>query len=279
MTTRLLLSAWVGLLFLAGMASAPAAEIKTKDGKIYRSAVIVSVDNDVATEQFSGGLAKVPLANLSEEDQARARDVELKRKSDEIEKLRQELSRQEQQLNQLKRDNEALKQERARTPPPPAVPAPVVQPVSPTRPLPPPAAAANPSKPLIDVPPVTEDQVVEASDLGLYYRSDPTAADARFKGKVFRVRGTVKRFAPKVLIRDYHVIVATADPFLDVSFLFGYRPEWKSVYSANRGRDLVATVDRGKLTLMKSGEVVTIQGECEGLKDNEIVFNRSRQIR
>jgi hypothetical protein len=279
MMTRLLLPACVGVLLLAGIASVPAADLKTRDGKIYRDALIVSVENNVATVQYSGGLAKVPLADLSDEDQGRARDIELKRQSEEIEKLKKELARKEQQLNQLQRDNESLKEEKAKAPPPPAVPAPVVQPVSPTQPLPPPAVLAKPSKPLADVPAVTETEVVEAADLGVYYHSDPTAADQRFKGKVFRIKGTVKRFTSKLLIRDYSVVLATADPMVEASCLFGYRPEWKSVYPANRGRELVAKVERGKMTLMTVGDVVTIQGECQGLDGNEVVFKRCRQIR
>lgn len=252
---------WIPALtvFLSGVGSAWAADIVTQSGKLLKNAVIVAADVAEVTVRYDGGTEKFSVTEIPSHVLKKYRDEELRRKEEEVEKLKQDLARQQQELQQLKTDNERLRREQKNTVPRPAPPA--------------------PSKPLADVQAVGPTDVIDVQDLVLYYEADRAGADQRFLKKDFRIRGVVAGFSPKLFIRWYDVGLESPSKSINVVCKFGYRDEWQSVYTTERGRKLIAKVPRAELTLLKVGQTVTIQCRCEGFRDGEIEFNKCEPVR
>src|SRR5947208_17116337 len=88
-----------------------AEEIVTKSGKVLKNADIVSIEGDRIIIKYDGGTAKFAATEIPDKAQKRFRDQELKRKADEVEKLKQELARSEKELQQLKQNNQRLRRD------------------------------------------------------------------------------------------------------------------------------------------------------------------------
>lgn len=252
------------LVLLAIATRGLAEDIVTTTGKVLKNAEIIKVETDSVTIKHSGGTERVPLAELPPAIQKKhgldPQGAELRRKAEEVERLKNELSRAQTELKQLKQDNERLRTERAQM-----VPAP---------------APAKPSKPLVEVPPVKRDDVVDVRDLVLYYKTDPAAADARFKKKTFRITGTVERFNAKMFLRKYDVVLESPEKAIKVTGSFDYADNFNAVFTKERGQSLVALVGpNGEMNLMKVNDAVTLRGTCQGLSGPYVDFSGCEVIR
>ena len=252
------------IFLFASAARGLAEDIVTTKGKVFKNAEIIRVESDGVLIKHSGGTERVSLAELPPAIQKKygldPKDAELRRKAEEVDRLKAELDRAQSELKRLKQDNERLRTERAQM-----VPAP---------------APAKPSKPLVEVPPVKSDDVVDVRDLVLYYKADAAAADARFKKKTFRITGTVERFNPKMFLRKYDVILESPDKAIKVAGNFDYADNFNAVVTQKRGQNLVALVGRnGEMDLMKAGDVIILKGTCQGLSDSFVDFSGCVQVR
>src|SRR5436189_2831530 len=86
-----------------------AEDIVTRSGKRLKNAEIVSLEGDQIVIKYDGGREKFAATEIPDNAQKRFRDQELKRKADEVQKLKQELARREKELQQLQRDKERLR--------------------------------------------------------------------------------------------------------------------------------------------------------------------------
>jgi hypothetical protein len=276
----------LALFVVFASATALAEEIVTTSGRVLKEAGIVSIEGNFASVKHTGGTERLALSEIPQEMQENFRQREMRRKADEVETLKQELARREKELKQLQQDNEKLRRESAAKAAQEgddalrreaeikklkeenerlgreqkqAVAAAVV--------------AAAPSKPLDEVPPVNPTEVIEAKDLALYYKADPSAADQRFRKKIFRIRGVVDRFWPWPFVRRYDVGLESLEREIGLVCKFHYRDEWKAVYASDRGRVLMARLPGAERPLMKAGETVTIQGRCEGRDGRDVIFS------
>ncbi len=177
----------------------------------------------------------------------------------------EELERKEQELNKLKGDVKKTKQENAQLKQKAAeaaakaAAAPTAQPV-----------VAHVSPPLAGLPPLKENDVVDSMDLANYYKADAAAADQRFLGHKFRLRGEVIGFEKPPLKRNFKILLKTPDRDTRVICDF-YPPEqFNAVFSANHGSELVALQGETRVPLLKVGEVVSLRAECKGWHKSEV---------
>ncbi len=180
----------------------------------------------------------------------------------------EELERKERELNQLKgdvkkaeQDNLRLKRE-AEAATAKAVAAVTV-----------PAAPVYTSPPLNSLPPLQADTLVEASDLANYYRTDPSAAEQRFGGKKFILRGEIAGFGKSLVKRSYEVLLKTPDRDTRVICTFYPPDKFNAVYTSNHGAELMAYMGENRVSLARVGQKVTLKAQCRGWHDGAVLVS------
>ncbi len=135
----------------------------------------------------------------------------------------------------------------------------------------PPVAAqvvARVSPALASLPPLKDGELVEAVDLASHYRSDPAAADLRYRKHKFRVQGEVAGFEKPLFIRNYKIILKTLDG--EMKLICDLQPpeKFSAVFTVNHGSQLVGLM-RGetRVPIAKVGDTVVVAGQCTGLRD------------
>ncbi len=110
-------------------------------------------------------------------------------------------------------------------------------------------------------------------DLGGHYRADAAAADQRYRNRSFIVRGEVIGFEKPLFVRDYKILLRTADRELKVVCQV-YPPEdYKAVFTIKNGTALVGLTPREeRVPLTKIGDTINVAGRCKGLRDTEVVM-------
>lgn len=193
-----------------------------------------------------------------------AKDAELKRKADEVDRLRRELVQQETELKRLRQENERLRRQKT----PPAM----VEPAATTAP--------KPVTPIAALPPLVEGSVVEASELAGHFAQEGPVAAQRYVGRQLKVRGEVLRFARGMVTRDYTLILGTGDPANVVVCNFTYADGYAAVYPKGHGGELVARTKSGsEIPLARAGQTVTVSGKCKGFKNGEVLLTGCSLVR
>jgi hypothetical protein len=194
-------------------------------------------------------LALLLLGAATRAAESPAAEDAIRRQAAEVERLRDELRRAEAELQRL-------------------------QPTS----LPTPAAAAPGAPPPAPLAPAGE--LVAVRDLVLQYQADAAAADAHYRRQVVRIRGEIVRFDPRTFQRAYDVQLASPAPDLDITCGFAYAPEHRAVFTRSMGRDLVARIsEQQEVRLLRVGEVLTVEGRCQGWKKGVLHFSGCRIVR
>jgi hypothetical protein len=242
----------------------------TTSGRTFRQAEVVKFDGDAVTLKHAGGSDRVALTEFPEAVRkligAEARNLELRRKAEEVERLKEELSRAQSELKQLKTDNEQLRKEKSEAVQTAAKATAAVEKVTP-----------KPSRPIQEVAAITPQETIEARDLALYFANDPAAAAQRFSGQRFRVRGTIESFEPKMLRQRFDVLLATADKTQKVVCAFAYPDGTRSMFTTKRGQVLVRVPERGgEIPYLEVGKELVVEGRCDGTADGEVRFRALR---
>jgi hypothetical protein len=134
------------------------------------------------------------------------------------------------------------------------------------------STAAKPiEKPAVaSLTPLEKDTVVSAMDLAAHYRANATLADERYRKRTFKVQGEIVGFEKPMLVRNYNILLKTAEPQTRVICDF-YPPEnFKAVYTINAGTILVGTLPDTRVPIAKVGDHVIIEGRCKGLSDGGV---------
>jgi len=180
----------------------------------------------------------------------KARLEELERKEKELEKLRGELSATKTETVRLRKEKEDAVARAA------AVTA---------------AAQAEPdvthaSPPMATLAPLAKGEMVDAMDLANHYRADPAAADARYRKKVFLVKGEIVGFEKPMLTRNYHVLLRAADRQMRVLCVVEPPEKFSAVFPAKAGTVLMGAYSSGaRFPLARLTDAVVIEGRCGGL--------------
>jgi hypothetical protein len=197
-----------------------------------------------------------------------AAGADLKRKSEEVEKLRRDLDQKQRELEQLRKENERLRRDRKARP--------AVLPAAPARP----ATPAPPVTPIETLPPLARTEVVELHNLVGHFVANPAAATARYAKNTFRLKGEVARFDTKLVIRNYEVLLEAPDNPTLVLCTFNYVDRYAAVYTKQHGEMLVARTTGGtEIPLHRIGDAVVILGTCQGLKHGEISFTGCQLVK
>jgi hypothetical protein len=127
------------------------------------------------------------------------------------------------------------------------------------------------SPPMASLPPLAQGEPVDAVDLANHYRADAAVADRRYRKRTFEVRGEVAAFERLPFIRDYRILLKTADRELRVVCEL-YTPEkYSAVLTIKNGSELVGqTPGRDRIPIAKVGDIVFIEGQCRGLRDGVV---------
>jgi hypothetical protein len=127
-----------------------------------------------------------------------------------------------------------------------------------------PSIGATPS--LSSLPPLENGTIVSASDLAAHYRADSAAADQRYRKHIFKVQGEIIGFEKPPLIRNYFVLLKTADPQRRIVCDFYPSDKFKAVFTIDSGTALVGVLPgETRAPLAKVGETAVIEGRCKGL--------------
>ena len=206
---------------------------------------------------FALGTLLLALPALSEETVTipKARFDELMRKEKELERLRGELSATKTETLRLKKEkDEAIAKAAA------------VKAVTPPDPVP-----ARVSPPMETLPPVARGDSVEAMDLASHYRSDEVAADARYRKKVFKVKGEIIGFDKPILTRNYQIVLRAADRQMRVVCMVLPPAKLGAVFTAKSGTVMMGAYSSGaRIALAKLGDSAVLEGRCAGL-DGQVV--------
>ncbi len=142
--------------------------------------------------------------------------------------------------------------------------------------------AAAPAEPIINhvspamntLPALQKGETVNALDLANHYRADVSAADARYRKKVFKVQGEIVGFDKPLLTRNYHVLLQTTDRQMRLVCTVVPPEKFSAVFTTESGSHLVGTTSSGARTpLAKVGDTVVIEGRCGGLDKSVIEMN------
>ena len=124
------------------------------------------------------------------------------------------------------------------------------------------------------LPPLTPGKPVSSMDLLAHYAADTVAAGARYgKGRI-TVEGEIVGFNKPLFIRPYQLLLKTGDPARRVVCGLDPPSEYKGVYPAKSGTVLVGITARGeKVTLLRVGQPVVIEGRCGGLHGPNVTLD------
>ncbi len=173
---------------------------------------------------------------------------------EELKKLKTELSRTQEQNAELQKQHAADAAKIAATP--------AAEPV-----------VTHASPPMASLPPLAEGETVDAMDLANHYRADAAAADERYRGKTFLVRGEVVRFEKPMFVRDYKIVLKTADRELKVVCNVFPPEQYKAVFPAKDGSELIGlTSSEARMPITKVGDTVVVGGQCKGLRNSTVTM-------
>ena len=194
-----------------------------------------------------------------------AREAELRRKAQEVEKLKDEVRRAQSDLKKLEAENQRLRKEDPLATPPDAAPS-----TDSVKPVP---AIATP-------PPLEAGQVVEIRELVGQFAAQPEAARQRYAKQRLSVKGTVTGFDCKLLTRRYDVRFESPERGIAVVCRFRLPDVYTAVYTKRSGQALAARVgERTEVPLLEVGDAVIVEGTCKGLKKGELTFSRCQVLK
>ncbi len=236
-------------------------DITTRDGEIFKNAQVIQFEAGGVILKHEGGTNRIVWKDLPPAARRRYQAEAWKRIEEEIQKLKQDLARAEAEAARLE-EADGPSTAKKQPPPEPSGNAGALR-----------DAAEERARPVAGLPPLKPDEIMDAAELVQQFKSDPPAADQRYRKKTFRVRGVIERFEPKLFIRKYDVLLESPDRFVRVVAVFDYPNDYKSIYTTQRGQTLVGKPAENKeVTLLRAGQTLVLQGRCKGARDTEIVF-------
>jgi hypothetical protein len=196
-----------------------------------------------------------PASSLTAQDDvtiSKSRLEELERKERELERLKGDFNKARDENTQLKLEKKAEAK--------PAEAAPE-------------RALTHVSPPIASLPPVKPEELVESLDLANYYHEDAATADQRYRHQKFRIRGEIVGFEKPLLLRNYRILLKTADR--DTKVICDLLPpeHADAVFTTEHGSKLVAMSGNIRTTLAKVGDIAVIKGECKGLRNGVVMLS------
>ena len=178
----------------------------------------------------------------------------------------EELQRKEAELDSLKGDLKATKGENLQLKKQHAEDAIKISSAPPAQPV-----VTHVSPPMASLPPLSPGEIVDAMDLANYYRADAAAADHRFRKQMLRVQGEISAFEKPPFIRDYRILLKTADREIRLVCDMNPPEQYDAMFTVKHGSELVGQMSgRNRVPIAKVGDKVIIEGQCRGLTDGAV---------
>ena len=122
---------------------------------------------------------------------------------------------------------------------------------------------------------VAPKETVSVWDLVNHYRSDPLAADTRYRKRAFLVTGVVERMEKGLLTRNVRVFLESPDPAVQPVCDWRIDDKIAAFYTRRDGRTLTVLEGRSKRTLLEAGDKVTFEVRGGGLSDGLIELQKA----
>ena len=174
----------LSVLLVVSASFARAEDITTTESKVFKNSEVIRFEPDGLVIKHDGGTNWVGWKELPTATRKRFQAEARKRKEEEIQKLKRDLGRAEAEAARLKEDNgqpETGKQPQAEK----------SGGLSARR-----TTGEERGRPVVELPPLKPDDIVDAAELVQQFKNDPTAADRRYDKKTFHVKGVIERFEP-----------------------------------------------------------------------------------
>lgn len=124
------------------------------------------------------------------------------------------------------------------------------------------------------LPPLENGALVSATDLAAHYRANAATADQRYRKRTFKVQGEIVGFEKPLLVRNYVILLKTTEPQTRIICDFYPSENFKAVFTANNGMELVGLLPDSRVPLAKVGDNVIIEGRCKGLSNGGVKLTR-----
>ncbi len=132
---------------------------------------------------------------------------------------------------------------------------------------------------LAALPPLKPGDVVDALDLMNHYRADAAGAAQRYGQQRVRVRGVVTGFEKPVLVTPYVIFLWTTERTWRIQCSVNPPREFKATYPAQHGETVVGVTTSGaRITLVRVGQTVEIEGACRGLKEQTLTLGSATLV-
>jgi hypothetical protein len=135
-------------------------------------------------------------------------------------------------------------------------------------------AAQNEAPSFASLAPLEKDSVVSATDLAAHYRANAGVADGRYRKRTFKVQGEIVGFEKPALVRNYDILLKTAEPQTRIICDFYPAENFKAVYTINGGTVLVGILPDTRVPIAKVGDNVVIEGRCKGLSSGGVKLTK-----
>jgi len=132
-----------------------------------------------------------------------------------------------------------------------------------------------PPAPAAQLPPVSAGETVTVWNLVNHYRSDPPAADARYRKRSFRVTGVVERIDKSLATRLVRVFLESPDPSVRPVCEWRIDDKVQAFHTVRDGRTLVAENSHSKWKLLEAGETVTFEVRGGGMDDGLVELKQA----
>lgn len=179
----------------------------------------------------------------------------------------QELEEKERELNRLKGENTKTKEENAQLKKEKEKAA-SQSPVTPPEPV-----VIHQAPPMASLPGLQETDEVDAMDLAEHYRTDSAAADARYRGHMFVLRGEIAGFEKRLFTKYYKLLLKTGNKDTRVLCSFYPSEKYNAVFIADHGAQLVGMMGETKVPLLKVGQNVSFRAECKDWKNSVVIIS------
>jgi hypothetical protein len=190
------------------------------------------------------------------DDQIAAKEAEIARLKKQLQEANGEIQALHQQNKSLQTSDSTLK----------------TQIVQSGMPLPRPAPA-----PLAGIPATSAP--LASPDLFWYFKNSPEAANQYLKGRRFTVVGRLIGFDPPVMSHVFGLQLESGDPNLRVICQFSIPRAYAAVFFQRRTGKIIGKTSAGaEDTLLNINDNLTIEGQCRGEDDGDVLLANCRLI-
>jgi hypothetical protein len=125
----------------------------------------------------------------------------------------------------------------------------------------------------VELPLIERDQEVIATDILSHYAADPASADARYRKKTLRLKGTVSDVDKELFLAPYVVIFKGTNTPVRIECSITPSANYGKVYLTRDRQRIIGEAGAGRRVLAEVGRETVIRARCQGLKEGVVRFS------